>query len=94
MRPELSMPFNLIRHLATEALHEARKVKEAQFSNDAINWGDLKVVQVEVYETDAGTCGYRVYIEEASATAHKLRGFVYEYLREHHVVNCEVVTEW
>jgi hypothetical protein len=52
------------------------------------------VVQAEFYETDSGTVGWRVLIEEAAPDAAALQIFVREYLREQHLYDVEVVTEW
>jgi len=91
MRAELGQPFHAIRKLATEAL---AMLKQDPGFDDTVNWADLRVVSVEFYETDAATCGYRVYIEEASPGASKFAGAVHEYLLRHGFINVHVVTEW
>ena len=90
VRHELGQPFHAIRLLATRALAQA---KEDRDFDDAVNWADLRVISVEYYETDAGTHGYRCYIEEASPSAHKLAAFVHDELLKHGL-NVQVVTEW
>jgi hypothetical protein len=94
VRPCLSLPFNQIRHYATEAIAAARKVHAEGKLEDAVNWADLRVVSVEYYEDDGGCIGWRVYIEEVSPTASKFQLFIHEYLKAWHLPDVEVRTEW
>lgn len=98
MRPALALPFSALRFHATAALQEAKKLHASEngspFDNDPVNWADLSVHTVEFWESDTGAVGWRVYVSEAGAHAHKLAEFVHEYLTAHGLYGVEVVTEW
>jgi len=94
MRPCLALPFNQIRMYATEAINAACKARDAGTLEDAVNWADLRVISAEYYEDDGGCVGWRVYIAEASPTAHKFTTFIREFLKEWHLADVEVMTEW
>lgn len=50
---------------ACETVLNAMSDRRRGLSYDAVNWGDLSCVSVEVYLDDGGNLGWRVLIEEA-----------------------------
>lgn len=82
-----------IQFYANEALEWAQKHKD-EFDSDAINWADLRCVDVERVTSLNGSEFWRVVIEECSPTSSQLREHVQEYLRVRGFTNLEVVTEW
>jgi len=82
-----------IREAAEEAIQAA--IRKGKVRRDAVNWADLRVVQVERCEADDGDIHYSVTIEEASPEAHEFQRFVREYIAER-LGGCDVVvnTEW
>jgi hypothetical protein len=90
-------PFKEIEFLANQALTQASidhqiELYKHSWDKEAINWADLKVVDIEYFEGMSGATGYRVYIEEGQSP--KLEGFVAQYLKDSGYPDIEVRTEW
>ena len=75
----------------------AYQVDHSIFAGDAINWADLKCNEALHCRDQDGTESYRVFIDEASPTCDRLRGFVLKKLLEHFgagTCSIYVETEW
>lgn len=97
MRTALALPFQALRLHAQQALHDARRRFDSgdeEMRGAAVNWADLSVHTVEFWECDTGDVGWRIYISEASPTAHALSDHVRTYLSASGFNGVEVVTEW
>lgn len=97
MRPALGLPFNALRFHASAALRDARRRFDSgdeAMGCAAVNWADLSVHMVEFWESDTGAVGWRVYVSEASPTAHALTAHVAAYLKAQGLPDVEVVAEW
>ena len=66
------------------------KLKKYGLDKEAINWGDLGVV--EVWYKPEG-CRYLVIIDEADPSCGKFQGYISSEMRKKGF-NVEVVTEW
>jgi hypothetical protein len=61
---------------------------------DAVNWDDLRVVDVEYVETLSGEAYYCALIEEASPTARVFQTAMLDQLRRNDMRDVQVRTEW
>lgn len=68
---------------------QSRRTMELGMYDEAINWGDLKVVDVE--RTDDG---WHIVIDEAAPDSTGLCSYVAEWLRRWGWPDVEVETEW
>lgn len=61
---------------------------------DAVNWADLRVVDVEYVQTLEGEEYYCALIEEASPGAHAFQEALLAELRRNDLADVQVRTEW
>jgi hypothetical protein len=61
---------------------------------DAVNWADLRVVDVEYVETLSGDAYYCALIEEASPSARAFQEAMLDQLRRNDLGDVQVRTEW
>jgi len=59
-----------------------------------VNWADLSCTEAGFVVTDTGNEYYYVEIEEADPSAHNLRVFISNHLKERGFDTIEVRTEW
>ena len=88
----MSTRLRALRRTAEMACEYA--VRKRKTIDGPINWGDLRPVSVEHYESDDGGEGFRVNIEEAAPDAYELRRFIEAYLAKRGFPDVEVKTEW
>lgn len=79
-----------IKLVANQAIKDA----DSNDFKEAINWGDLSVVDVRWFESLEGNSGYEVSIEEASPDCHKFRAYIRDVLKGYGFPDVEIKTEW
>jgi len=73
--------------------------RNKDFNNQAVNWGDLGVVEItlnrEVYP-EQGKVYYHVLIEEASPDSYEFIGYIVDTYYElyGYVEDIQIITEW
>lgn len=89
--------------LVTEHLRQVMKCADAACDAafhvpdcraEPINWGDFACVSADLFVTDEGEHGIRVWIEEAAPNCFNTRQFVKYFLERHGFRGVEVVTAW
>ena len=87
-------PFLEIRRVAEKVLSALKTVpKERRGNMGAVNWGDLRVVEVAYVEPDHGENYFLVRIEEAANDC-GLAGPIIQALTEAGFPNVEIICEW
>ncbi len=62
--------------------------------SEAVNWGDFGCPCAELFVTDDGEQGIRVFIEEADPNCFAVEQFVADYLKRHGFPDVVVVASW
>ncbi len=90
---DMHTDLSQLRSAAEKALVEAKR-SSTIFATDAINWGNLRVVNVALCVSENGDEECQVEIGEASPSSHLLQSFIGERLQEAGFSYVDVRTEW
>ena len=79
-------------------LYDLNASGEARNISDAVNWGDLHVVEIntkkQIWPHEESKEIIEVLIEEADPYSYNLRNHIFRKLKEENVDNIEIRTEW